>query len=191
MFLSNISHPTPKYTGYNPTYTLPIKAGDTVTLPKGTKVMHRGNVKTLTRSQKVVVNHVLPGSASQWAHMDSATRATFNVPDSCRRIQLPMSNPAIVWAGAGGYWSYADVNYLVPKEELPARNETGAYVAAASVMTSLMTETPVFTSLVLNMRNQVLSLAEVRSTVTAIAATGDENVRAACQMVLDACGFAS
>lgn len=81
------------YKGY--CKTLPIKQGDTITIPKGIAVHsthpHRKNYAT-KRAMKVVVNHILPGSDAYG--------------------EYEATNPKIVWAGTGGYWCEVDINDL-------------------------------------------------------------------------------
>lgn len=53
------------YTGFHHENTLPVKAGDTVTFPKGTIVQSTGGqgLRELVRAQTVKVHHVLNGSS--------------------------------------------------------------------------------------------------------------------------------
>lgn len=74
---------------------LPIKDGDIVIVPKGTKVKstHPKIREYVTQKNiKVLVNHTLPGQS---------------IGDN------PIKNPSIRWAGTGGYWCEVDVNDVV------------------------------------------------------------------------------
>jgi uncharacterized protein YjlB len=83
-----------KYIGYHKTVTLPIKKGDMVIIPKGTKYhsMKDGKYHTAGKSYKVKVDHVLCGA--QWMDRDKEI----------------IQNPEVSWAGSGGYWHRADIN---------------------------------------------------------------------------------
>jgi hypothetical protein len=92
-----------RYEGYHDIGELPIKAGDRVTLPKGTLVMttnpkHDG-IRVLKRKCTVTVHHVGHGS-----------NAYVN-----RGEKIPVSNPEVFWADTSGYWCRVDINTVLAK----------------------------------------------------------------------------
>lgn len=81
-----------QFNGYVAESDLPIRKGETVTIPAGIAI-HRPTAPASMpkqvaskRAQRVTVHHVLPGS---------------NLID---RNGTPASDPKIVWVGSGGYW---------------------------------------------------------------------------------------
>jgi hypothetical protein len=77
----------------------PLKKGDEVTIKKGTPVHSTGREsKPAGRTYKVKVHHVL---SSRQAHFD--TEGRFVRPQS----------PEVVWAGTGGYWTWAKYEDLL------------------------------------------------------------------------------
>lgn len=83
-----------KFNGFHDTFDLPIKRGQIITIKKGTMVKTVGKeAKPAGRTYRVAVNHLLPG-----------------VTERINGEQVHKSNPKVVWAGAGGYWSEADIN---------------------------------------------------------------------------------
>ena len=115
------------YVGYQK--DLPIKPGDQVVIPKGTlvKTMHPGRASYVTtRAQRVKVNHMMPGCS--WSYSMIGEREArdfglnFEALQELRRTDgrkymdsyHHVSNPAVVWAGTGGYWCEVDINLLVP-----------------------------------------------------------------------------
>jgi hypothetical protein len=92
-----------KFEGYHPVESLPIKRGDRVTIPKGTKI-HTTRPKLKEREKvagctyHVTVDHVMPGSAPYTPYHGR--------PEDT----LPAKNPSIRWAGKGGYWEEVDLN---------------------------------------------------------------------------------
>lgn len=64
-----------------------IKAGDTVLIPKNTPIFYKGEWNKSKHSQKVIVDHLIPGYSS----------SEKTVPTT------------VVWPGSGGYWKEADV----------------------------------------------------------------------------------
>jgi hypothetical protein len=79
----------PKFEGYIPDHELPIKRGDTVTIPKGTLVKNvRTGVTIAGRTYKVKVDHFISGMTHD-------------------QVKIP---PKVCWAGSGGYWSEVDIN---------------------------------------------------------------------------------
>jgi hypothetical protein len=99
-----------KFVGYHENKDLPIKAGDTVTILKGTKIksMHpTRKVFTAGRTYQVKVNHVLCGSSD----FDlNATLAHLSTTNERKDIYIPRSNPSVRWPGYRGYWSEVDIN---------------------------------------------------------------------------------
>ena len=128
-------------TGYNE--NLPINRGDVVTIPKGTLIKYRGELKEITRAYRVKVDHVLSGQSIPvgayfkhhdecqffyWSRSDrEIVRRLYGTEDSSTlwplmttldhgnylSLFLPIQNPEIVWAGRGGYWTSADINQIV------------------------------------------------------------------------------
>lgn len=93
--MSEESKTETRFVGFHRLETLPIKAGQTVTILKGTPIKQVGQpVRLAGRTYKVVVNHMLCG---------------FENPE--RGI---VQNPAVRWAGTGGYWCEVDIN-LIPE----------------------------------------------------------------------------
>lgn len=82
-----------KFVGYHE--TLPIKAGQTVTIKKGTIIKKGNELVEAKRTYKVVVHHTLSGS---------------NALTEDLKVGEPTSNPSVRWAGAGGYWCEVDLN---------------------------------------------------------------------------------
>jgi len=79
---------------------LPIKAGMTVTIKKGTIVKTIGrDPKPAGKTYKVKVHHTLCG---QNQYRDSRGFMQTGI--------VPSKNPTVCWAGPGGYWSEADIN---------------------------------------------------------------------------------
>lgn len=87
---------TPKFHGYVDPSALPIKKGDTVTIKRGTMVKAFGkDPKPAGRTYKVKIDHVLPGQ---------------NDLSQDLRVQTPVKNPSVRWAGTGGLWMEVDIN---------------------------------------------------------------------------------
>lgn len=76
---------------------LPVKRGDTVTIPKGTQIRSTGR-KTYAagRTYKVKVHDVCPGVPT-YDHQGET---------------VPAQAPKIIWVGAGNYWCEADLNNI-------------------------------------------------------------------------------
>ena len=89
----------PKFLGFVPKEDLPVKAGDTITILRGTRVVcHRLKIdRRAGRTYKVVVDHILSG-VSDW--------------DPDHDFRVPRQNPRIRWAGTGGYWFEVDINHV-------------------------------------------------------------------------------
>lgn len=84
---------------------LPLKRGDIVTIPKGTKIqttMPNAREKIAGRTYKVKIHDVYPGFT------DTSYRGkTRSVP------------PRVVWPGEGGYWHEANLS------DIPEANASG------------------------------------------------------------------
>ncbi len=79
-----------RYEGFYDRKDLPIQAGDSVKIAKGTLVKNvQTGTKLAGRSYTVKVHHILSGVTISG---------------------VAEANPTIVWAGTGGYWSEADIN---------------------------------------------------------------------------------
>lgn len=92
-----------KYIGYQDENTLPIKKGQTVTIPKGTTLQSthpQMRTKVAGRTYKIVVDHVLPGITFTEFHCNRRLEETSG----------PKKNPSVRWAGTGGYWFEVDIN---------------------------------------------------------------------------------
>lgn len=82
-----------KYVGYHEPETLPVMAGDTVTITKGVEIwsMHPKKSKWKAgRTYKIKVHHVLCGSDGGGPYS--------------------RTNPQVRWPGSGGYWNAVDIN---------------------------------------------------------------------------------
>jgi hypothetical protein len=85
-----------KFIGYYSDEELPIKPGMVVTIKKGTIVKTYGrDPKPAGKTYKVKVDHILNGCTR---HLGESQ----------------IVNPAVRWAGPGGYWSAVDIN-LIPE----------------------------------------------------------------------------
>ncbi len=83
-----------KYEGYCDPSSLPVKAGDTITLLKGMKYRWRGKDKVVNRKYKIKV-YLVMGGMTNTRHQVSPVHVL---------------NPSIRWAGSGGYWNDMDIN---------------------------------------------------------------------------------
>jgi len=126
-----------EYLGYHDVNSLPIQAGDEVTITKGTLYKHRGELREARRAKKVRISHVLCGMSECVGHYHNGVVSLY-ITDrhTLARVQkrygttpltelwpimsvrdgsifIPVQNPEIVWAGSGGYWSEADINQFV------------------------------------------------------------------------------
>jgi hypothetical protein len=92
-----------KFEGYVPDHELPIKQGDTVTIPKGTLVRNVNKGTNISRrTYKIRVDHFISGY----------THEGVNIP------------PMVCWAGAGGYWSECDINDIPEAIQDPPCSES-------------------------------------------------------------------
>ena len=95
-----------KFLGFHEAVSLPIKPGDTVTIGKGTKIRKTDGKgwRLAGRTHKVRVHHILPGCTKieRWPDDPKADKDGF--------VTSHLSNPFVVWAGSGGYWTEADIN---------------------------------------------------------------------------------
>jgi hypothetical protein len=103
--VTNMETKTTKYVGYHDEQDLPVKRGQTVTIPKGTTVKTVGRpAKQAGKTYKVKVDHILPGTSDY----------SIAVQDKkVIEVRTPRTNPKVVWAGPGGYWSEADINDVI------------------------------------------------------------------------------
>jgi len=114
------------YVGYQK--DLPIKPGDQVVIPKGTlvKTMHPGRASYVTaRAQRVKVNHMMPGCSWHYSMIGEREARDFGLNlDTLQELRRTdgvkymdsyhhVSNPAVVWAGTGGYWCEVDINLVL------------------------------------------------------------------------------
>ncbi len=81
-----------------PVETLPVKRGDTVTIPRMTPISYRGATKEAKRSYEVTVHDVSQGVP---AYVDYGH---FQEPKLVRPTMA-----RVLWVGAGGYWSECDL----------------------------------------------------------------------------------
>lgn len=73
---------TTRLQGYYPYSEIPFKKGDVVTVPKGTLIKSTGGApKVSTRTQKVTVHHVMPGSMAFLVEKLSGGRFYFDCVD--------------------------------------------------------------------------------------------------------------
>jgi len=120
-----------KYLGYHDEWTLPIKPGMKVRIPKGTMLrsMHpsKDGPYPAARAQTITVHHLMPGWSIPCNHVlndrdmyelaekngvDLEEIEIWKLDNDIRYYNemIPMGNPKIVWPGKGGYWVEADVN---------------------------------------------------------------------------------
>jgi hypothetical protein len=83
-----------RWEGYWDIEALPIKAGDTVIIRKGTSYwsVKDGARRIAGKTYFVKCDHVITGSMGSSIH-------------SCA-----VTNPEVIWAGSGRYWCRADIN---------------------------------------------------------------------------------
>lgn len=188
----SFNHPNPRFFGFYQPFELPIKDGDSVVIPKGTPVRHRNKVTVSKRAQTVRVHHVLPGM-SRPAY-DAHRYENMDIPAGLEdHLLIPVSNPTIVWAGAGGYWSEVDINFLpvANPQPLPG-NVRSTYYALAVALHSLQRTVPELRRFY---ANKFLGMGAAPSGIVISAIVdGIRNIRhdadadtaAACDLVLDA-----
>ena len=122
-----------KYEGFYTDAALPVKPGTKVRVKKGTmlKSMHpsKDGRYPLGKTMTVTVHHVLNGVSMpsidmirdrrrygdddpMFAHVDWNEVDRLKEENSLEYYEqmIPMQNPTVVWAGAGGYWVSADIN---------------------------------------------------------------------------------
>lgn len=128
-----------RYLGFHEERALPIKRGDEIIVPKGVSVRSMGSRGTYVtkRSQKVRIHHTLPGQSIPVVAVEKHKRILYPLGDTVfehydalivqyahasdpevrsalhtemRFLDVPVSNPSIVWAGTGGYWCDVDIN---------------------------------------------------------------------------------
>jgi hypothetical protein len=127
------------YLGFHETSELPIKRGQSLTIPKGTIYRHRGQLREVKRATTIKVHSVMHGMSLCVGHLYQNGEVHFSFmdrhdPERIKEIYghsnvaelwplmrvneygsifLPISNPEVTWAGSGGYWSEADINQFV------------------------------------------------------------------------------
>lgn len=108
----------------------PLRDGMIVTIPKGTPVWRKTHpsqrgVRRAGRTYKVKIQSIMDGHAF-CMHRCFLERVegiggfqTLVRPDRCvdEDHEFYTFNPRIVWAGSGGYWCEADVNFI-PETQL-------------------------------------------------------------------------
>lgn len=122
-----------RFEGYHTESSLPIKQGQKVVVPAGTLVrsMKPGVDPYLTKAQRTVtVRMLMPGQSvpARLALGDKdyykpleAAGYDFTALEKLRdenyaafsELFVPITNPSITWAGAGGYWCDADINAIL------------------------------------------------------------------------------
>lgn len=125
-----IQHPNPKFLGYCP--KMPFKAGDVVRIPKGTPVLKGHKVARAKRDYDVTVHTVMLGQIATGYALYRYHGRT-DMPKEHDSALFPWRNPTIRWVGSGGYWCEADVNFLIPVEDLPAQPMEPAYKKLVNV----------------------------------------------------------
>jgi hypothetical protein len=110
---------TPAFIGYCPDDLLPIKRGQTVTIPKGVTITYRGEKKVNERTRKVKVDHLLNGTNFHGNHRGDA---------------VPPTSPSVRWPGSGGYWSEVDINDVPEAREAVKAAQHQVYLEEAAVM---------------------------------------------------------
>ena len=121
------------YFGHHRLEDLPVKQGDTVIIPKGTRIksMHprdRGNERIAGKTFKVKVHHLCTGSScsmdglsvnKDWLHGMGKWPMALAMEEEAREkmtgaerweTRVALTNPQVTWAGEGGYWMDADIN---------------------------------------------------------------------------------
>jgi hypothetical protein len=95
-----------RFEGYHDEHDLPVKAGDTVTIVKGTLIRTTMPVpgkkayqaKIAGRTYKVKVDHILNGMTITEEFVRNGETAGHK------------QNPSVRWGGTGGYWFQVDIN---------------------------------------------------------------------------------
>jgi hypothetical protein len=105
------------FLGFTPDSLLPVKRGDTVTIKKGVKIRHRGEIKTAGRTYKVVIHHILNGITHADGDREYARRHGRTATDQ---------NPTVCFAGTGGYWSEVDINDIPEALQPSETTQSGA-----------------------------------------------------------------
>lgn len=188
----SFAHPNPWFCGYYPEATLPIKAGDSVVIPKGTPVRHRNKVTITQRARTVRVHHVISGMSrpAYDCKRYEDMKLPAGIPDHC---MVPVHNPCVVWIGEGGYWSEVDINFLPAavdpgflKSDVRATYFRMA-IAAESVRLE-STDMLRFYDVYFQGHHGVrgIRISEIRAAIKGIRyCTADANVIAACDMILE------
>lgn len=111
------------YKGYHDTKDLPVKAGNTVILPRGTRVTGYNMLgsKTLKRAQQVKVHHVLPGQSVRIGDVYPDGTVAIN---GCHRRELDrycekFGIETRGWCDEAAYRKLADLPQAERREERP------------------------------------------------------------------------
>jgi hypothetical protein len=91
-----------QFIGFYPDELLPLKRGQTVTIPKGVTITHRGQKVVNERKRTVKVDHLLNGT---------------NLHMNPRQGLSSITPPTVRWPGKGGYWSEVDINVIPEAQE--------------------------------------------------------------------------
>lgn len=120
------------YLGYHNDAALPIKQGQEIIIPAGVTVRSCGSrgAYVTKRAQKVKVRMLMPGQSVP-ARLALNDRDYYNTLDArgydfaiikalrdtndmeYYSLMVPISNPSVTWAGAGGYWCDVDINDIL------------------------------------------------------------------------------
>ena len=120
------------YIGHHNDSALPIKQNDWIVIPAGVTVKSCGSKGTYVtkRRQKVKVRIIMNGQSipagtalndrDYYGPLKSAGY-DFTILEALRAsndpeyysLMVPIANPSITWAGAGGYWCDADINEVL------------------------------------------------------------------------------
>ncbi len=127
-----LNEPVPFFLGYYSDEELPIKKGHEITIPAGTRIIHRGETKVSAKTRKVTVDHIISGS-------------NLRVRNGHREGDLhTITAPKVRWAGSGGYWSEVDINdvpeALEAAKEAQRENERLAQASLVEVQIQKLAE---------------------------------------------------
>jgi hypothetical protein len=118
------------FQGYHDNLPSPFRKGELVVIAKGTPIQTRKGVREAKRTYVVRVNHILPGRSIAYLdalrdrrYRDDLEKRGFDFTplqaaydansEELYRGRVPLENPQIRWAGAGGYWHGVDVNHIL------------------------------------------------------------------------------
>ncbi len=124
-----MTSPSKRFEGYHEERDLPVKRGDLVTIPKGTRIRTTMpakdkagyQTKIAGRTYQVKVNHILNGVTltEEFARSHGVTAG-------------PTRNPSVRWPGSGGYWFEVDINDI--PEALPKTSFLDKWTAVIDTM---------------------------------------------------------